>query len=261
MKIKNTKWIALLAFTGLAISTQSAHAAAQLGDLIFGVRDVSTTAPNNNVYLFDLGTPPPSGSTVASALAADLSALYGADWFTNTSLKWSVSGYDPNTGDLLGSKLQTTFGTQSAPYSPSAFSGAQINTIENKMNNVYTQFNNGSDAGVAGFTAGGYSAAGGDAALKADVNGYNSFMPGYSTFGANFEANGFSNQALDIYDISGNQAGDVVYGGTFHVDSSGNVTFSSTPGAATPEAGGGLALMMIGLGCLVPLRRFMTKRA
>jgi hypothetical protein len=258
-KTRSATPLMALALASLTLATPKAHAfTAAGGDLIFGVRDVSTTTPVNNVYLFDLGKAPASSTTIASSLASDLSATFGSDWFTNTSLKWSISGYDPNTGDVIGSKVETTLGNQSSPYSPTPFSGAQINTIENHMNNVYTEFNNGSTDGVAGFPNGGFSSAGGFGGLKTDVNGYSSNMPGYSTFGASFEANGFTSQAVDLYDISGNVAGDVNYAGTFKVDSSGNVSFSATPSPA-PEPGRAMLVGVSLVGMLLRRRRATTK--
>jgi hypothetical protein len=258
-KKRNTAPLLVMALASMTLATPKAHAVtAALGDLIFGVRDVSTTAPNSNVYLFDLGKAPASSTTIASSLASDLSATFGSDWATNTSLKWSISGYDPNTGDVIGSKAETTLGTQSAPYSPSAFSGAQINTIENKMNGTYTEFNNGSTDGVAGFSTGGFSSAGGFGGLKTDVAGYASNMPGYGTFGATFEANGFTGQAVDLYDISGNQAGDVNYAGTFKVDANGNVAFSATPSPA-PEPSRAMLIGVSLVGMLLRRRRATTK--
>jgi hypothetical protein len=259
---------AALILAGLAATAPVSNAAVMLGDLIFGVRDVSTTTPNSNVYLFDLGQPltttgqVANSGVVATGLGADLSALFGPDWATNTSLKWSISGYDSN-GNLDGSKVESTYGTKSAAYSPSPFGPGAFTTIPNDMNNVVTQFQAGSDGGTAGFPNGGYSALGGDNALKTDANGYASYMPGFTTFGANFEANGFTGQAIDIYNISGNVAGDVVYSGSFTVDpTTGSISYSTSPPITTVPEPGRAALLGLGLiGMLFRRRRSVAVAA
>lgn len=264
MKLKNTKWIALLAVAGMAICAQSAKAVTiNQGDLIFGVRDTSTTTPNNSVYLFDLGAPPPSGADVASGLGADLAALFGSDWYTNTSLQWSISGYS-GVNTLIASKAEPLFGTQSSKYGATSFSSGNRTIIATDMQNIDGQYGAGSTTGSPTFTAGGTSALGGVAVLNSAVNGYASYMPGYTAFGGVFEALGFSGTAVDMYTINGTLASNVVYSGSYYVNSNGDVIFSSTAAGvvATPEGGNAFALMGIGLGCLVTLRnRFSTKRA
>jgi hypothetical protein len=261
MKLKNTKWIALLAVSGLAISTQSAKAVNN-GDLIFGVRDAS--GAHNVSYEFDLGAPPPSAGTLASNLGADLTALFGANWYSNTNLQWSVIGYTPVNG-LWSSVQESTYGTQSTdPWIGSAFGSGFRNATVTNIQSLDSAYAAGSDSGISGFTAGGTSAAGGVALNNGTGNSYAYFQPGggagysvsWNQYNPSNEAIGFSGSALDIYLVTNTTAATSVYKGTFTVDSSGNVVFSTAPpSGATPEAGGALTLMSLGLGCLVSLRR------
>jgi len=265
MKLKNTKWIALLAVAGMAICAQSAKAVTiNQGDLIFGVRDTSTTTPVSSVYLFDLGAPPPSGGDVASGLGADLAALFGSDWYTNTSLQWSITGYS-GVNTIIASKAEPVFGTQSSKYGATTFNSSNRGTIATNINNVDAQFGAGSTVGSPTFTAGGTSALGGVAVLNSAVNGYASYASnGYGFFGGAMEGLGFTGTAVDMYTINGTLASNVVYSGSYYVNANGDVVFSSTAAGvvATPEGGNAFALMGIGLGCLVTLRnRFFSKHA
>jgi len=241
--------LTLLALSGFALMASPARASVTItqGDLLFGVRDTSTTSPNPAVYLFDLGHPPASGTTIATSLATDLSNLFGSDWYTNTSLQWSVSGYS-GVNTIIASKVEPVFGTQSAKYGATTYNAANRGTIATDMQSIDAEYANGSNAAFsgAGFTTGGTSAAGGVAVLNSDINGYNFFMPGYGFFGGSFEAPGFSGQAVDMYTVNGTLASNVVYGGSFNVDSSGNVNFTATPPTTTvPEPG---RAMLLGLG-------------
>ena len=261
MKLKNTKWIALLAVAGMAICSQTAKAVTiNPGDLVFGVR--STNASVTAVYLFDLGAPPPGGGTTALNLGADLSALFGSGWYTDTSLQWSISGFD-NVNQIYASKVEATYGVQSSAYSATTFSSSARSTVATKMTNVDNEYSNGSAADFSGqgFTTGGTSALGGVAVLKTDVNGYFSQMPGFGLFSTPFEAAGFTNKELDVYHIVGTTAANNLYQGSFIVNANGDVIFSPTAAVATPEAGSALSLMAVGLGCLVTLRRRMVARA
>lgn len=241
--------LTLLALSGFALMASPARASVTItqGDLIFGVRDTSTTTPNSAVYLFDLGHPPASGTTIATSLATDLNNLFGSDWYTNTSLQWSISGYS-GANTLVASKVEPAYGTQSTKYSGTTFSPGNRNIVVGDIQNIDVEYGNGSLAAYSGvgFTTGGTSASGGVAVSNTDINGYAFYMPGYSFFGGNFEALGFSGQAVDMYTINGTLASNVVYGGSFNVDSSGNVNFTATPPTTTvPEPG---RAMLLGLG-------------
>lgn len=214
------------------------------GDLFFGVRDSSGSVPIS--YLIDLGTPPPSSSTVVTSLATDLSNLYGAGWYTNTNLHWGIIGYEgSNLIDV--SKVESTFGVQSAPYALVA-SGTR-NTITGQIDTVYSQGSGGSDSNAAiqtaGFPFGGYSSTGGGAFLSSDPGGWgNSAAGGFTSFGANFEGAGFSNVALDMYHLTNSVN---TYQGNFTVTSGGNVVYTAPVAAPEPGHASLFGLGLVGL--------------
>src|SRR5579859_7581682 len=147
MKIKNMKWIALLAIAGIAISAQSAKAANFAnGDLILGVVNTGGGQGSSVDYMIDLGAPPPSGSTVALGLNNDLTALYGSGWYTNTNLAWGIVG-DVSTGSVLyGSTAETTFGVQSAGFTNhSIYTGTNRVSAVGTLNSLAAAASNGSD--------------------------------------------------------------------------------------------------------------------
>jgi hypothetical protein len=262
MKFNASKWIAILAFAGIAMTAPSAKAVSfSAGDLIMGVRDSSGSSAN--VYLIDLGNLPVASGQIGSSIAADLTALYGSGWYGNSSLDWGIFGYT-GTNTLVVGQGENSLGTQASGYG--AITTANRNIVKGLFNNVATAIPTPSGQYVSGstLTGGGQFVLGGTsistsgvAVLNSASNGYASFQPNWSNFLAGYENSGFTGTAEDMFTVTGTGS---TYGGTFYVTSDGAVMFSTTASVATPEAGNAFALMSLGLGCLLPLRRF-TRRA
>jgi len=269
MKLKNTKWIALLA-AGLAISTQSAQAATNTfapGDLILAVQDTNVADPNHNsVFMIDLGSP--TSPTGISGLGSNLAALYGAGWYTNTGLTWGIFGYT-TTGSGLNLKYQPyvtaaepVYGTQGAGFT--TLSQSQMNSAGSQIKSAdATAAANGTDATFTN-QVGTFNSSFGIAEDASDINSYATFNPpsavnSFGQFNPSIQANGFSGSALDLFLVGPLSS---TYQGTFTMDASGNLTFSATPpSTATPEAGSAIWLMTLGLGCMVTLRRRLGAKA
>jgi hypothetical protein len=259
---KNILRSSALALAGLVLTASPAKASVTFnaGDLLFGVRD--TTGGISNVYLFDVGALPTSGKIAISSttLNSDLTSLFGSDWATNANLGWGVFGYT-NTNTLEVGKTEATYGTQVATYSGAGFSSAGRNTIVGKFNNVANalpsptgQYVNGSTNDSPTFTTGGTSAGGGVAVDKSASSGYASFMPSWSGTLNGFEATGFTNSAVDMFTINGTSAAGNPYGGSYYLDGTGNLVFSTTTPSTVPEPGR-VALIGLGMAGLLLRRR------
>jgi hypothetical protein len=246
-----------MAVGGIMVSAMPAPAAVTFnaGDLILGVRDNSNTSPN--VYLFDLGNLPVTNSTVATGLTSDLTALFGSGWHDDTNLYWGVFGYT-GTNTLVVGQAEQTLGTQASGYG--AITTANRNIIKGLFNNVATatpspagQYVNGSTVTASGqFTSGGTSVSNtkGVAVLNTASNGYAQFMPNWQNFLSGYEnTTGFNGTAEDMFTVTGTGS---TYGGTYTVNSNGDVSFSLSPPTTVPEPG---RATLLGLGMMAAVFR------
>lgn len=149
---------ALLAFAG-ALLTQSAQAAftpggqATAGDLILAFEATSGTGSTLN-YEVDLGSftqftaATPTFSSIN--INADLTSIYGAGWFNDTALSWSVSGTQNSGATSGGVRNKTVFVTDpNAPTVWAAENASQLGTPVGKIAAVY----NPSSSATAGTQA------------------------------------------------------------------------------------------------------------
>ena len=110
---------AMLAFAGLALGAGSASAQAPVsyaeGDLLLGVRGTSATEE----YVVNLGqastyTGAASTFTVSGLgnIKADLDAIFGTGWTTDSTVFWSVSGTTGSFNTVGSDPAKTTFATR-----------------------------------------------------------------------------------------------------------------------------------------------------
>jgi len=255
-----TPLIALLAFAGVVATSSSAQAAAFAnGDIILAIQDVGTGSfTNPNVYLLDLttagglspvGTFPTSTTTLVSNLSSELTSAFptvsSTNWYTNPNLLWGVFGYTggggvPATYHPFASETEPSLGSPAAGFT--GLSQSTLNTAGSQMKNVY------GEAGTYVSTTSQASTA--VIAQNTDSNGYAKENPTAqaSSFGAfnnaslGIQGSEISGSALDLFSQSAANVSN--YEGTIKIDSSGDVIFSPTVGAA-PEPG---RVMLLGLG-------------
>jgi Ig-like domain-containing protein len=221
-----------------------AQVSANLSDVVLGFRATGGTGQNVNLEV-DLGSVAqfqnqPAGTTlsISRLLAADLAAVYGANWATRSDLFWGIVG---TTGRISGgpngapvatvwaTRAQDTVGTQSLPW-PAGSRDAQFN--------VSAQI----EALLFGAPASLNGATGGSNAYSASLNGtvagsytyQDTFQPGnsFSYFNPTIDnpvkpASGTSSVS-DLYEVRVG-AGTGTYLGTFGLSTSGTLTFSTSP--------------------------------
>ncbi len=245
-----------LAFAAMAIAAPAvSHALTYTdGDLILGFRATGGQG-GTQCYEVNLGSATQfvgvsAAFTVATGgnIAADLEAVFGADWKTRGDVFWSVSGTQYTAGNgftnrtMFASKAEVTAGTQSTPWARSTTSTQA--TPAGKMQALGLQYANGTQAGTPGQTESTNSTT----ALIQDngkQNSYAEHMPGglQSTGGSayayfvsgglgieNTFANGTSSSVLDLYHIAtGTNGLPAVFLGAFRLNDSGVLTFTNNP--------------------------------
>lgn len=231
---------------GLMFAASAASAAVTTytaGNLLMGFRQ-SGTASSLIVNLGAASTykNATSGFVASSIPASELSAVFGANWYTDSTVTWAVIGAVAGStvnGDtartLYASSQETTYGTANDPYTTaSVASQAGPSNKVASAGGAYTGIENGTNVTLA--------------QSNATTNSWNSFMAA-GQFGYdgvwNLEGTVGSGSQLDLFRMQPNVTG--TYEGSFTMSNAGVVSFSTTPvaAAAVPEPSRAL---LLGLG-------------
>ncbi len=266
--------VALLALAGAALVPPSAKAATVTtvytqGDLLLGFHQSGTT----NDLLVDIGPASnyinatsaftisfgviPGTSTSVTNLSADLAAVFGSSWASNTQtnlVQWGIAGDTDHFTDgatfglpkntLFLTQAEATPGVQSTPLQ--RFKTGTAGTLDGTLNSLAT--------GSFGFSNSTSTVNSTVATIQpiAQSNSWVSFNPGSNAFGTGYNIEqlpagtniGPTNSVLDLYQLQPNtvNGGNGTYLGNFTLDSGGKLTFTPTPEPST--------FAMIGLGVL-----------
>ena len=235
---------ALVAVAG-AFVAQSAHAGTYTGasgDLILSFE--SSTTGDNNDLMVDLG--PGSGFAANTPfsldLSADLVAQFGATWYMDSNLIYSIAGGSGAGGQnpiLYASDPTTT------PFTSESTASSLSGDI-NKVNAVLTP-----SSPTAGLSPTPYTDGGVDVVAKASSNSYHNASP-TGTYGALSATSATSIQNQMALDVEKKSGSSVLTTDVFTVTAAGLVTFGP---ALVPEPST-YALMIFGGALLIfALRR------
>ena len=264
MNLSPFRSILLLPLIQIGLSSLSQAAPYAAGDIFMGFRIDGGT----QCYLINIGQASlyktPSSASFTPALGnigADLTAIFGANWHSNSAVHWAVMGTNTNTtstvaGDpgrtLYASKAETVLGTQEAPWNRGS-TATQAGPASKLMGLA------GAPLGFAGYSVTANSSV---AVIQtsSDSASYASYQPGGTAInsgGISFAywnpsnegdfGSGAAGAALDLFRMQTGTSSQLgTYLGTFTITSAGVVTFStsppvtSTPGFAAWIAGFGL---------------------
>ncbi|WP_395749981.1 PEP-CTERM sorting domain-containing protein [Prosthecobacter sp.] len=265
MMFNPKKAITVLALAGLAFASTAANAATTYtaGDLLVGFRQTGAGASTNSLvidigqaslYLNAAGNLNPILGN--AGLDADLAAEFGANWYTDGSVKWGIIGaigasaVGSQPADTLFASMKETSGVNADGYGRYD-SGTQA-TPSNGVQNL-------------GATYAGKTITGNVALVQANAtantwgNKVGTGFGGGSIFGSTLEGVLSSTSKLDLSrstpdDLQfadGTLKGTIA--GTFSLSSTGGLTF--TPNVAAAPEPGRAAFMALGLGAFVLRRR------
>jgi len=281
--------LTMVALTGLAFLTPSAKATVYFsgnatygGDLVLGFQATGGTSATSD-YIVDLGswTQFASGGAYATTgttilnvtvpgLAADLSATFGSDWYSNTTtgLEFGIAGVqgitltgnasantlfisraETSNGNQTSAPLRNTNSGQTSPTSAIAAMGGLLNGGTASSNNPSAQVQTSST-----------------------TSAWDTYMPptttsafSYGNFGP-IEAviSSTSSNVIDLYELvpqTGSTHTGGVFLGAFQLSSNGTLMFSSNANnfSSVPEPST-YALFGGGLIALVLLRRAYRKK-
>lgn len=258
---------AVLGLASFALPAQAQVVSYTSGDLLMGFHKAGeTTDVVINIGQASLYRDAASGFSVnVGNLGTLLGDTFGANWYNDSSLQWSVVG---NPGGVGGDNIntgyitreQTTIDTQSAAYSVSSTNRAILASNFQTMKNQFILQDSATgntnavlwdSTQLAGpyvdWTEGMSDLA--PSSLAMGVFSY-SLVNGADATGIDYPGT-----ALDLYRLLGGQNGTtgVSYEGTFRIDNTGAVTFGLTPGiAAVPEPSRAL---LLAFGLALPLLR------
>lgn len=266
--------MALLALAGTALIPQAAKAATVTtvytqGDLLLGFHQSGTTndlvvdlGPASNylnatgAFTISFGVIPGTSTTVTD-LSADLTAVFGSSWASNSQtnlVQWGIVGdtdHFANTtfglpkNTLFLTEAETIPGQGSTPLQ--RFKATTSGTLDANINSFQfsgTPSYNNSSSTVNSTVA--------TIQPTSQANSWDSFTPNLSAFGTGYNIeqpltgtfSGPTNSVLDLYELQPNtvNGGDGLLVGNFSLNSSGSLTFTPTPEPS--------AFAMIGLGVL-----------
>jgi len=264
MKLTKIATTALLAFAGAAFVGQSAQASGTAlsynsGDLFLGIHGNATTTQD---ILVDLG--PATSFTGASqtawtdvgaAIGSDLVSTFGADWYSNSTLKWGIftaSGASGSNGDpsrtLYASSAQVGGAAGLNPWTCGSFSAQGV--AQGKMLGVEGAYSNAPGVGQT------YSAADNSVLYVQPLylngnpapNTYYSQTYNKISFGDyNPTIETTVASVLDLYKMpvfSGSPAPAGKYEGSFALDSTGQLSYVPEPATAALTGFGALLAFM-----------------
>jgi len=278
--------LTMVALTGLAFLTPSAKATVYFsgnttygGDLVLGFQATGGTSATSD-YIVDLGswTQFASGGAYATTgttilnvtvpgLAADLSATFGSDWYSNTTtgLEFGIAGVqgitltgNASANTLFISRAETSNGNQTL--APLRNTNSQQATVVGPISTMAGVLNTGTNSS---------NNPSAQVQSSASTNSWDSYMGtnafNYGNFGS-IEAviSSTSSNVIDLYELVP-QAGGTHTGGTFlgafQLSSNGTLMFSSNANnfSSVPEPST-YALFGGGLIALVLLRRAYRKK-
>jgi hypothetical protein len=269
MQIRPKKRI-LVALCGVTLAAGSASAAViyNPGDLLLGFHTAAGQGSGSS-YIFNLGPAHeyrdnPTKLVTSSDLSVDLTATFGANWFSRTDLFWGIAAVrdpsgsggntvvngDPKAAIYISKDTQTPGG--SAPWNlaaSSATNSAETISVATSINTM--------QGGFAGKTE--TATSGGRGTVQNEdttINSWDEFNPipsgaafgGFLTGGVQAPLGGGAVESLDLYRLLGRTAttatpntapGAGSYVTTFTINSSGIVT------TAVPEP---TSALLLGLG-------------
>lgn len=223
----------ILALASAAIITSSAHAQSTTvynpGDLFIGVSSLDSSITNS--YLIDIGNGSQflSGTSFTLSLGnvgADLTAVFGANWFTNGNTVFSVFGTSKLAGQIAGDPANTLYTTNPA--------------YDGTPGTLFARGSNSSQGGTATAMTNAANAFAGNTSTanspfgliqsNSAFNSYASFQSGGS-FGrfqptAELAINGAGYLQRIVSTAAGNQPGQGVYG-FFSFAGDGSVTYTA----------------------------------
>ena len=246
MKLAFLKTSLMLVATSFGLSSTVSAATYLPGEIFLGFRiDGGTQDYLINIGQASLYKSPSASSFVVPVgnIGADLSAVFGANWSSNSAVHWAVMGTNTNTttttaGDpgrtLYASKAELTFGVQESPWNRGA-SGTQSGPAGKLMGM----------AGAAGYQGGTATANSPVGVIQnvSDSASYASYQPGGTalnsggisfaywnpTIEGDFGA-GAGLAALDLFRMApGSSSLSGEYLGTFTIANDGVLTFSTSP--------------------------------
>ncbi len=262
------------------LSTASAQMVYTPGDLLMGFQASGGTG-GTSTYVFNLGAAthyrdnPQVGfgniDNFVFNIGADLTAVFGADWFERTDLKFGIGGVRTNLPDVAvngdpGRTVYVSYGTlvpgNGASYN---LNNSAVNTASTNIVGMVSGYEttNGTTPRTPTLTSGGRGTIQG----TGDINSWNDYVSfngsSFAVFTAALQSpfgNGQGFAYLDLQRILGNNqpagtvnpnpTGQGAYVNTFRIDSLGNIT-------VIPEPSTVLLLSLAGL--LVLARRKFSR--
>jgi hypothetical protein len=232
-----------LFLVGLSLAaTQFAGAASYTtGDLLLGFRALGGDGATIN-YVVNVGAASAyrdgtiSGTVTVGDIATDLAVIYGADWYTRTDVQWSVVGSPSNTSTVNGDPSKTIYYT--IPNGSSTSGLAMGSTLRGTASTNMVAL----ERGTTGFASTSYTNATTSAYAKVtdttSASSWTSYMNGGANVGgrtvdfdAFAEVEGLPGTSLGFYRSSTASAGTFL--GTFHLSSSGTLTFTPATTSVT----------------------------
>ena len=273
MKLTTPVLSALLGIAGLAASASAQTTlTAPSTDLYLGFYATAGTGSSSNLEV-DLGAissfttgawADGQAHSIGHLSALDLSATYGSSWNTSTSLFWGLAGATGTSSNpnIFISHVATP-GTASGGYdivnsslasqASRRTARAGISSISTNLAGLTSTVNSNFATVVATSSGGSWSSLGVDTANQVDFTQYN--LPEFDN-GTNIAHGSYA--VSDLYELT--NAGAEAYIGSFALDSSGQLWFSSSASSfaatAVPEPATYAAIVgALALGAVVIRRR------
>lgn len=242
------KFNRILALAAITLAAAAPAGAAVVsfsqGDLLMGFHASGGTGAGQT-YVVDIG----SAATYRDAtgtltidlgnIGADLSSVYGANWYTRTDLQWGVAGSPSNVDTVNGDPSRTLYASRA-----DSSVGWQITSATNRsaastrMQGLATAF--------ASYES---TANSSHAVIQDDTapNGWRSYMSGSGTSTTDFSSfsdiEGTPAQTLSLFRLTDSNPGSLE--GYFTLSSSGQLTFTAVPEASSALIAGLGSLLLV----------------